>query len=47
MKHVKKISVAKALVDHPNIVDSIMAFLEDPAAVLDLHKKDQDPEVTA
>lgn len=47
MKHITLVSVpSKAVgfpVDHPNLVDSIIAFLEDPAAVIDLHKKDETP----
>ncbi|MDX9974389.1 MAG: hypothetical protein RBU21_15495 [FCB group bacterium] len=43
MKHITLVSVpSKAAgfpVDHPNLVDSIIAFLEDPEAVIDLHKK--------
>jgi hypothetical protein len=42
MKHITVISSAvpaKALLNHPNLVDSILQFLADPEGVLAIHKK--------
>jgi len=41
MKHLKHISnmPAKAVIEHPNLQDSLKAFIADPIGTIELHLK--------